>query len=137
MFYITVWFVMLTPAIGVIEPGYIKPQDVHLSDMQCGIAGAVVGVHVDRPVNPLKVSWPDPFFDDVHCEADISASIAALLPGEYEIATTIMGPDVPFGVPVPHINQHDPHTSTTWIRDGGTIPPPTPSTIGQVRISPQ
>lgn len=137
MAYIIVWFVMTMPAVGVIEPGYIKPQDVHLADMQCGLPGAVVGVLVDRQVNPLKVSWPDPFFDGVHCDADISASVAALQPGEYHIATTIMGADLPFGTPVPHVNEHDPHTTSTWLRDGGTVPPPTPITTGTLRIQPQ
>jgi len=137
MAFIIVWFIMTAPAIGVIEPGYIPPQNVHLADMQCGLPGVVEGVHVDRQVNPLKVRWPDPFFDGVHCEADISLSVAALLPGEYHIATTIVGADLPFGTPAVHVNEHDPHTTSTWLRDGGVVPPPTPMTIGQLRISPQ
>lgn len=128
MFFIVVWFVMTAPGRGVVEPSYIKPQDVQLADMQCGLPGAVTGVHVDSPVNPKTVTWPDPFFDGVHCSVDISARVATLLPGEYHISTTIVGPVVPFGVPVPRVTQHDPHITATWRRDVGSI--------GQLRVTP-
>lgn len=130
MSFVMVWFILTTPANGVIAPGYIKPQDVYLTDMQCGLSGAVVGVHVDRIVNPQFVTWPDPFFEGVHCSADISARVAALPLGEYHIATTIVGADLPFGTPVPHVNGHDPHTTTSWLRAAAS------TSIGRIRITP-
>ena len=105
MDFIIVWFIMTNGT------GYIPPQDVRLTDMRCGIAGAVIGVLVDRPVNPTTALWPDPKIPDQHCEVDISQRVAGLPHGEYHLATTIVGN----GKPESYIG-HDPHTSTKWLR---------------------
>lgn len=109
---VIVWFVMTGGS------GYIAPQDVRPAEMRCGLEGAVVGVKIDRVVNPTVVRWPDPKVVGQHCEVDISQRVNALSQGEYHIATTIVSKMYTFGVgqPESYIG-HDPHTSVAWMRD--------------------
>ena len=107
---ILVWFVMTNGS------GYIEPLTVQRPQMRCGLAGEAIGVTVDRPVNPTLVRWPDPTVTGQHCEVDIGQRVAALAHGEYHLATTIVGKDVPFGTPVEGYIGHDPHTSAKWLR---------------------
>lgn len=111
MAFVLLWFVM-TLGIG----GYIEPMKVMPADMHCGLPGVVVGVRVDRAVNPQRAYWPDPGFEDLHCELDIAQRIAALPHGEYHLATTIVDKLYPFGVQPDRYIGHDPHTSDQWLR---------------------
>lgn len=112
MDYVVLWFILTNGS------GYLPPLDVKPAMMQCGLAGAVAGVHVDRLVNPTKAIWPDPYFPGVHCEVDISAHVASLKQGEYHNCTTEMGN----GSKVPYIGI-DPHCTELWRRDGSIVPP--------------
>ena len=120
-----VWFVFTLMANGAEPSGYIPPQEVRAPE--CGRLGLVVGVLVDRLVNPTAVLFPDPTTVGLHCRQDISQRVAALQPGEYHAATTEM-PDSQ----VPYIGV-DPHTSLTWTRNSEpmtiTGPPGKPTTI--------
>jgi hypothetical protein len=111
MAFVIVWFVMTGGA------GYIAPLDVPPSEMRCGIDGAVIGVQLDRVVNPSMVRWPDPNVAGQHCQVDISARVATLAQGEYHIATTIVGKAYAWNEPVDRYIGHDPHTSVVWMRD--------------------
>lgn len=120
---IAVYFI-LANATG----GYVPPQDVPKATMPCGFSGTVVGVQVDREINPTKVMWVDPFVATKHCEVSIVDRVRTLAPGDYHIATTIMGD----GSQIP-MNQHDPHTSPNFkiIRVTGT--PFAPKNLGVVK----
>lgn len=122
MEFVIVWFVMTGGA------GYLPPQNVQPTEMQCGIDGAVVGVKIDRVVNPSMVLWPDPYVEGKHCQTDISARVATLTQGEYHIATTIVGKSYAWNAPVERYIGHDPHTSVAWMRDPNpTGLPPRPT----------
>jgi len=108
MDYIVIWFI-LTGGFG-----YIPPQEVRKTDMSCGLEGQVIGVQLDKTVNPTKLYWPDPSIVDKHCVVDIKERVIGLLEGEYHIATTILGD----GSSTPYIG-HDPHTTVLWIRRNG------------------
>lgn len=123
---ITIWFIL------VHSVGFIEPMRVYPADMVCGIDGAVVGVHVNRPVNPTQVTWPDPHVPGRHCEVDISKHVATLPLGEYHIATTIIAKTRDFGTPPESYIPHDPHTSSQWIRSLSA--PVTPGKPTQFRI---
>lgn len=126
MDYVVLWFILSGGT------GYLPPMDVR--NPPCGIEGAIVGVVTDKPVNPTKVLWPDPYFPGTHCEIDIREKIATLAEGEYHLATTIMGRDVPFGTPIPPYIQHDPHTSTDWVRSlSGAMSPTKPTTFRVIK----
>lgn len=129
MAYVILWFILTNGS------GYLEPLRVDPAMMRCGLAGAVTGVQLDRLVNPQTASWPDPYFPGVHCEVDISAKVASLVQGEYHVATTEVGVDVPFGTPVPRYIGIDPHTSELWRRDG-TVKPPTLAPAN-LRLRPQ
>ena len=124
MEYVILWFILAGGA------GYLEPLTVQPPMMSCGLAGAVVGVQVDRLANPTKVSWPDPYFPGVHCDVDIRAKVATLKPGEYHAATTIVSKPccVPIAPPASYIN-HDPHTSPTFVI-GNLSHPPAPASVG-------
>lgn len=134
MDYIVIWFVWLSLLDGSEPPGgYIPPQDVRATDMQCGIDGPVVGVSVDNVLNPTTAIFPDPNVASKHCTASIAARVAALPPGRYELATTEMGLAVPWpGQPPPYIGI-DPHTSVEWVRSDVPLPIQRP---GAARITP-
>ncbi len=120
--YVAIYFILTGGS------GYRPPLDVR--NPPCGIAGAVVGLHVDRPVNPTIATWPDPYFPGVHCEVDIRAYVSQSEPGQYHLATTEMGKSVGFGVPVVPYIGIDPHT-TDFFTIGNLPPPPaSPATIG-------
>lgn len=110
MGFVIVWFIMTNGS------GYIPPQNVQPLQMSCGLAGAVVGVKVDRPVNPTRASWPDPRILGQHCEVDINQRVAGLAHGEYHLATTIVGKDYKPGEKPESYIGHDPHTSDLWLR---------------------
>lgn len=96
----------------------------------CGVTGEVTGVQYDRSPNPTKVYWPDPYFPGAHCVVDVENWVLASAPGTYHFATTMIGPEIPIGVTVPHVFMHDPHVSPDWVRQSGGPPPPTcPITI--------
>lgn len=113
MDYVIVWFI-LTGGMGSIPLLEVRAPS-------CGRAGAIVGVQVDRVVNPTAVLWPDPQVVGQHCRTDISARVAGLPPGEYHIATTIVTK-----VDGGRFIAPDPHTSPMWSRrtSGSTPPPP-------------
>lgn len=115
--FVTVWFVLSGGS------GYIPPLDVHAP--LCGRPGAVVGVQVDRTINPTTLYWPDPRVADQHCVVDISAKVAEMKPGTYHNATTIHGKEVPFGTQAERYFGHDPHTTVYWVRDTTLLPRPT------------
>jgi len=104
--------------------GYIEPLNVYPAEMQCGQAGAVVGVQVDRLVNPTAVLWPDPKISGQHCRVSIEAKVAGLIQGEYHIATTIVTTGCCGLVTVEPFIGHDPHTSPEWMRDTVVTTPP-------------
>lgn len=125
MDYVMLWFVLLG-----VGGGYIPPVEARTP--QCGLLGPVVGVIVDRLVNPTAVLYPDPQTPGAHCQVDVSTRVRALAPGEYQVATTEMMKPVAFGTsPAPRIIGIDPHVSLTWTRAGDysvpqTPPPPAP-----------
>lgn len=121
MDYVALWFI-LTGGFG-----YIPYEDVRTP--QCGKAGQVVGLLVDRSVNPATAMWPDPNVAGVHCEADIRGRVAALAPGEYHLAATVFTKDLPFGTPTKPFIGIDPHTSIAWTREGDYVPPATPPIV--------
>jgi hypothetical protein len=102
--------------------GYRAPLDVYTP--ACGKPGLVVGLLVDRLVNPRMVLWPDPKTVGEHCEVDVAAYVLALETGEYENCTTEMGKAIGWDAPrVPYIGI-DPHCSLLWRRDAGDVTPP-------------
>ena len=107
MNWLAIWFV----ALSIDVTGYVPPQGVTL--LRCGRPGAVVGIRVNRLLNPTLALWPDPFVADQHCEESIVARVAALAAGEYELATTEMG-ELNAAQWTFHI---DPHVSERWRRD--------------------
>jgi len=115
---LTIWFILLSG-----NAGYIEPLVVKRAEMACGIDGAVVGVSVNAPKNPTVVAWPDPKVVGKHCALNISAKLATLPDGEYEIATTEMGATVPFGAPVESYIGVDPHVSDRWTKGGILLKP--------------
>jgi hypothetical protein len=116
---LTIWFILTGGT------GYIEPLTVARAAMVCGLDGAVVGVTVNTPKNPTEVSWPDPKVVGKHCTQNIAAKLATLPDGEYEIATTEMGADVPFGAE-PEVYIHiDPHTTDPWTKGGLLLRPTT------------
>lgn len=133
--YIAVWFVFLSLASGAEPTGYIPPQDVRKADMSCGLPGAVVGVQIDRLVNPSFIEFPDPGFANMHCRASIAARVAGLQPGIYEIATTEMG-RIPEPGEVPGYIGIDPHVSVQFTVTTSTGPF-TPVAPAAMRVSPQ
>lgn len=116
---VIVWFILTGGT------GYIEPQEVTPAQMTCALPGTVVGVQIDKPVNPSLVLWPDPKTVGQHCRVDIAARVATLKPGEYHIATTIVAKTRYFGSkddkPEPYI-QHDPHTTANWRRGDANTP---------------
>ncbi len=48
---IIIWFILTNGS------GYLPPMELLPTDASCGLPGAVVGVVVDRPVNPSTVTW--------------------------------------------------------------------------------
>lgn len=109
---ILVWFIMSNGT------GFIAPQHVDPAAMQCGLAGEVIGVTVDRAINPTLALWPDPRAPGQHCAVDISQRVAALAHGEYRLATTIVDKSRHFGdvTVYERFIPHDPHTSDPWLR---------------------
>jgi hypothetical protein len=106
MDYVLIYFI-LTGGFGVAPT-----LEIHKTDMSCGLNGAVIGVQIDKLVNPTKVYWPDPNISNMHCIVDISKKVVTLEPGEYHIATSIMGSGCcePTVHSTPYIG-HDPHTT--------------------------
>lgn len=87
------------------------------------MSGAVSpGVTIDQPQDPTKAMWPDPSDPTRrHCEANITARVQALAPGQYHLATTVSVDD-PRSWAGP-----DRHTSALFMRGTGTPPaPPVP-----------
>lgn len=125
MEYLVLWFVMTA---GPSIPNSIAPQDVRAP--QCGQVGLIVGVIVDKLLNPTTAFFPDPHDAAAYCSQDIRPRVAALPPGEFHLATTEIGD----GSRQPYIGI-DPHTSLTFIRDSAPLPdslmPP-----GRIRIIP-
>ncbi len=116
--YIALWFVQSN------GDRYIPFFDVR--NPPCGIAGAVVGVTFDRPQSPTTVYWPDPYFPDTHCAVDVRVPLAALGPGTYHFATSVMGE-----IGTPDFNIYpDPHTSALWTIGAVLPPPPPPASVG-------
>jgi hypothetical protein len=104
-------------------------EPLSIRNPPCGLAPAVVGLQVDRLVNPTAALWPDPYFPGTHCRVDISATVAELSatrPGTYELATTEMGKQVPFGTVIPPYIGIDPHVSPRFTIGPGEPPPPPP-----------
>lgn len=125
MDFVIVWFIMTGGS------GYIPPQNVQQSEMRCGLDGEVIGVKIDRVVNPSMALWPDPQVPGKHCQVDISARVASLPQGEYHLGTTIVSKPIGFvsPPPEPYIG-HDPHTSVLWMRDPNpTGLPPRPANL--------
>jgi len=120
MDYVALWFILTGGG------GYVPPEDVRAP--QCGRPGLVVGVMVDRLVNPTLALWPDPHVVGEHCEVDIRARVQGLPFGEYHLATTEMVKALPFGTPPEPYIGIDPHTSALWLRldDGSILPPALP-----------
>lgn len=105
--------------------GYTPPQIVQKSEMSCGLEGAIVGVQLDRLVNPTTVYWPDPTVANFHCAISIKDRVVGLQQGEYHIATTIIADNSGN-----RYFQHDPHTTVYWTRINGTgIAPNKPGKI--------
>ncbi len=113
MDYIVLYFILTNGS------GYLPPLDVHKINMVCGLAGKIIGVHVNSSINPTKAIWPDPGFEHMHCEINISNKVSSLEPGEYHLATTEMGD----GSGIPYIGI-DPHTSEffTVVKVSQTVP---------------
>lgn len=129
MDFLAIWFILSGGT------GYTPPMEVR--NPPCGLPGLVVGVLVDRLVNPTAVMWPDPKVPDQHCRIDITQYMAGLTPGTYHIATTEMGKGLPFGTPPEPYIGIDPHTSVAWTRQiGAGIVPGKPSNF-RVVIQPQ
>lgn len=105
--------------------GYIPPQNVYKADMSCGREGTIIGIQLEKTVNPTYVLWPDPSIPGLHCKVDIRDRMIGLVEGEYHIATTIVGGEIPY-------IQHDPHTTVQWFRRNGIGT--TPARPGQIRI---
>ncbi len=110
MAYFVIWFI-LSDSPG----GYIEPQEVQKTNMSCGLPGQIVGVQLNKLINPTKVLVPDPGIPNLHCEVDITERMVGLVQGTYHLATTIMGD----GTSTPYIG-HDPHTSDYFSRVNGT-----------------
>ena len=104
MDFILIWFILTGGNT------YIPYQEVHKTDMSCGLEGKVVGVQLDRTINPTRLYWPDPGFENLHCEVFIGTRISGLIEGKYHIATTIIGD----GSSTPYIG-HDPHISVDFM----------------------
>lgn len=119
---ILIWFVMTNQA------GFIEPQRVEMTAAVCGLPGAVVGVQINRLENPSVVSWPDPMVVDQHCQADISARVKDLVPGEYHIATTELTKLVAIGTGQPYIGI-DPHTTVHWLKSTAPAPVGRPTNV--------
>jgi len=128
---IFVWFILTGGS------GYTPPIEVR--NPPCGIPGFVVGVLVDRLVNPTAVMWPDPKVKDQHCRIDITQYMTGLTPGQYHIATTEItktwnagsgvSPEAYIGI--------DPHTSVYWVRQTGpSILPGKPINF-RIQVQPQ
>lgn len=115
---LTIWFILISGNIGYIEPIVVKR-----AEMVCGIEGAVVGVSVNAPKNPTEVVWPDPKVVGKHCALNISAKIASLPDGEYEIATTEMGETYPIGTAPESYIGVDPHVTERWTKGGLLLTP--------------
>lgn len=116
--FVYVWFILSN---GV---GYIEPQRVE--NPPCGIEGGVIGVQIDRVVNPTAVLWPDPLVTGKHCRTNISERVAGLVPGEYHIATTIFS--TPMSAEARLLGGlgyygHDPHITGYWFRHIGETGP--------------
>lgn len=120
MDYILLWFVMTTGT------GYVPPQEARAP--QCGLAGPIAGIQVDRLVNPTEALWTDPKNAGQHCRTDISVRVKDLPEGEYHLATTEVNKVRSFGgtaAAAPYLGI-DPHTSAKWTRKGTyVILPPT------------
>lgn len=115
---LTIWFILVSGNIGYIEPLVVKREE-----MVCGLDGAVVGANVNATKNPTVFSWPDPKVVGKHCSVNIAAKLATLPDGEYEIATTEMGADVPFGTPPEVYIGVDPHVSERFTKGGSLLSP--------------
>lgn len=98
--------------------GYLAPLEVKTTDslLRCNVSGAIVGLHINKLENPTIALWPDPYALDKHCEVDISAYVQKLEIGEYHLASTEHGADIPFGTPVEKYIGIDPHTSVYFIK---------------------
>lgn len=126
MDYLILWFILTGAGSGRLEPMTIRAP-------QCGLPGVVVGLIVDRKINPTAAMWPDPKTVGEHCRVDISAKVAELAGGEYHLATTEMGKMRPFGSKVDSYIGVDPHTSEPWIRAATGTKPKKPAAV---RITP-
>lgn len=104
---ILILYFILHGGKGFIEPLYITAA-------ACGKPFVVAGLQVDREKNPTVARWAD-------CEVDISAKLATLPVGTYELAATGNN----------HYDAPDPHTSITWVKDLTGISRPT-----KLRIKP-
>lgn len=124
MAYVIVWFILTNGS------GYRPPLDV--KDPPCGIVGPIVGVQVDRLVNPTAVLWPDPKIVGAHCRVDIRDHVEGLAPGEYHVGTTIVAKEwIVAGSPPEFYIGHDPHTSPLWMRQiGPSTNPARPAGLG-------
>jgi len=123
--YVSIFFIMTNSS------GYTPPLDVRKFDMSCGLPGSVIGVQIDRNVNPSKVFFPDPGIPIMHCVVDISQKVNSLPEGEYHIATTEMGE---LNDPTPNF-MIDPHTSQYFTIVKSTVT--YPSKPGQVKLKGQ
>jgi len=89
-----VWFVLLSANVGYIEPMYVDQSACSAPSPTAGV------IQVDREVNPRTVRWSN-------CLVDISARLASLPQGTYEIAMADRGVS---GYIAP-----DPHVSATIV----------------------
>lgn len=107
--------------------GYIEPLTIQAADLPCGLEGAVVGIQVDRLVNPTFVTFPDPNVAGKHCQVSIEARVAGLIHGVYEIATTEVGKVFAYGpgaTQAPGYIGVDPHVTGEWMRDAAVTTAP-------------
>jgi len=125
MDYVALWFVLTGGG------GYVPPMEVRAPI--CGQAGLVVGVLVDRLVNPRTVFWPDPKTVGEHCRIDVAERVVSMPFGEYHFATTEMG-KLPapgtWGTNQEHYIGIDPHTSELWRRVPMDLEPPSVAPTG-------
>lgn len=122
MEYVTLWFILTGGT------GYIAPMEVRAPE--CGRPGLVVGLLVDRKVNPTTVYWPDPKTVGEHCRIDVRQRVAEMPLGVYHFATTEMGKARAWNEPVEPYIGIDPHTSEEWTRAPMDLEPPSVAPTG-------
>lgn len=112
MNFVMLWFIVTA---GINVPSYIEPMSVYTP--ACGRPGLVVGVMVDRVVNPSEALWPDPVTPGEHCTVDISEKVASLPVGNFYIATTVVEDAGLFDGTRRAAIPHDPHESVALVHD--------------------